>query len=115
VTGGRRSGLCARAPVALNASRSAAAAKRRKQFMERVAVGRGRGKGKRTENSEWRREKEERNGRSHEEPNDVAYWLSRSADERFAAIELMRQINYAYDPLADRIPRLLEVVEGQRG
>lgn len=50
-----------------------------------------------------------------EEPNDVAHWLSRPADERFAAIEMMRQINYAYDPIADRIPRLLEVVEDQRG
>ena len=53
-------------------------------------------------------------GRLGEEQNDVAYWVSRPADERFAAIELMRQVNYAYDPITDRIPRLLEVVEGTR-
>ncbi len=46
-----------------------------------------------------------------EEPSDLAYWLSRPANERWAAIELMRQINYKYDPVADRIPRVLEVVK----
>ncbi len=45
------------------------------------------------------------------EPDDTAFWLMRPARERIAAIELMRQINYAYDPVADRIPRLLEVIE----
>lgn len=46
-----------------------------------------------------------------EEPSDLSYWLSRPAGERWAAIELMRQINYKYDPVADRIPRVLEVVK----
>ena len=50
-----------------------------------------------------------------EEPNDLAYWLSRPAGERVAAIELMRQINYKYDPVADRIPRVLEVVQNPWG
>ncbi len=46
-----------------------------------------------------------------EEPSDLAYWLSRPVGERLAAIELMRQINYKYDPITDRIPRVLEVVK----
>ena len=46
-----------------------------------------------------------------EEPKDLKYWFSWSAAERLAAIELMRQINYKYDPVADRIPRVLEVVQ----
>jgi hypothetical protein len=39
------------------------------------------------------------------------YWLSKSPEERFAALEFMRQINYDYDPDTERIPRILEVVE----
>ena len=46
-----------------------------------------------------------------EKPNDRAYWLSRPPQERFAAMELMRQINYDYDPVTDRIQRVLEVVQ----
>ena len=45
------------------------------------------------------------------EEDDKRYWLSKSPDERLEAMELMRQINYDYDPVTDRIPRLLEVVE----
>lgn len=50
-------------------------------------------------------------GSLDEEPDDLAYWLSKTPDERLAAMELMRQINYDYDPVADRIPRVLEIVE----
>jgi len=46
-----------------------------------------------------------------EEPNDAAYWLAKSPAERWAAMELMRQINYDYDPVTDRIPRVLDVAE----
>lgn len=49
-----------------------------------------------------------------EEPKDMMYWLSRPVGERLAAIELMRQINYRYDPVADRISRVLEVVQKER-
>ena len=45
------------------------------------------------------------------EPDDLDFWLERSVNERIAAIELMRQINYQYDPIADRIPRVLDIVE----
>ena len=50
-------------------------------------------------------------GSLDEEPDDLAYWLSKTPGERLAAMELMRQINYDYDPVTDRIPRVLEVIE----
>ena len=53
-------------------------------------------------------------GTRGEEPDDRAYWLSRPPGERFAAMELMRQINYDYDPITDRIQRVLEVVQRPR-
>jgi len=46
-----------------------------------------------------------------DETDDLDYWLARTPDERLAAMELMRQINYDYDPIADRVSRVLEVVE----
>ena len=42
---------------------------------------------------------------------DKAYWRSKSPQERMAALELMRQINYDYDPVTDRLQRVLEVAE----
>ena len=50
-------------------------------------------------------------GSLDKEPDDLAYWLSKTPDERLAAMELMHQINYDYDPVTDRIPRVLEIVE----
>jgi hypothetical protein len=45
------------------------------------------------------------------EQNDREYWLSKTPEERFEAIEIMRQINYGYDPTTERLQRVLEVVE----
>ena len=42
---------------------------------------------------------------------DKAYWHSKSPQERMAALELMRQINYGYDPTTERLQRVLEIVE----
>jgi len=42
---------------------------------------------------------------------DKAYWLSKSPQERLHALEVMRQINYAYDPATDSIQRTIEVVK----
>ena len=42
---------------------------------------------------------------------DKAYWHSKSPQERLEALELMRQINYDYDPVTDRLQRVLEVAE----
>ncbi|MDE0019114.1 MAG: hypothetical protein OXU51_23235 [Candidatus Poribacteria bacterium] len=46
---------------------------------------------------------------------DKAYWHSKSPQERMAALELMRQINYGYDPTTERIQRVLEVAELTQG
>ena len=42
---------------------------------------------------------------------DKAYWHSKTPQERLEALELMRQINYGYDPVTDRLQSVLEVVE----
>lgn len=47
----------------------------------------------------------------HDEPDEKAYWLSKTPQERLAALELMRQIMFGYDPVTDRMERVLEVVE----
>ena len=50
---------------------------------------------------------------SFEEADEVdkAYWHSKTPQERMAALELMRQINYGYDPTTERLQRVLEVAE----
>ena len=45
------------------------------------------------------------------EQDDLAYWRSRTPDERLAALELSRQIAYGYDPSARGLSRFFEVVE----
>ncbi len=42
---------------------------------------------------------------------DAEYWRSQTPGERFAALELSRQINYGYDPTARGLSRFFEVVE----
>ena len=42
---------------------------------------------------------------------DKAYWHSKTPQERMAALELMRQINYGYYPATERVQRVLEIVE----
>jgi hypothetical protein len=44
------------------------------------------------------------------EQSDLAYWRSRTPDERLAALELSRQIAYGYDPSARGLSRFFEVV-----
>lgn len=43
--------------------------------------------------------------------NDRAYWLSKTPEERFEALELLRQIAYGYEPAAARLQRVLEVTK----
>ncbi len=45
------------------------------------------------------------------EEADVAYWRSRTPDERLEALELSRQITYGYDPTARRLSRFFEVAQ----
>ena len=42
---------------------------------------------------------------------DKTYWHSKSPQERLEALELMRQINYGYNPITERLQRVLEVDE----
>ena len=44
-----------------------------------------------------------------EESDKKEYWHSKTPYERLAAVELMRQINYGYDPTTTRLQRVLEV------
>ena len=45
------------------------------------------------------------------EAADLAWWRSRTPDERLEALELSRQIAYGYDPAARGLSRFFEVVE----
>jgi hypothetical protein len=47
--------------------------------------------------------------------DDRVFWRSRSTAERLEAIELMRQVNYGYDPITARLQRVLTVAERERG
>ena len=42
---------------------------------------------------------------------DVEYWRKQPIARRLEAIERLRQISYGYDPVADRLPRRLEIVK----
>ena len=46
-----------------------------------------------------------------EKSGDKEYWLSKTPQERLEALELMRQINYGYDPTTARLQRVLEIAE----
>lgn len=46
-----------------------------------------------------------------QEINDLAYWMSRSPEERFEAIEWLRRINYGEDATTARLQRFFEFAE----
>jgi hypothetical protein len=46
-----------------------------------------------------------------EASDEKRYWLSKTPYERLAAIELMRQIVYGYDPSSDRLLRVFAVAQ----
>jgi hypothetical protein len=54
-------------------------------------------------------------GTLEDEGRDRLFWLSKTPAERFAAVELMRQIVYGYDPATLRFQRVLEVLERKPG
>jgi len=43
-----------------------------------------------------------------EEPDDRAYWLSKTPQERLAAVEFLRQVMFGYDPTTERLQRIIE-------
>jgi len=46
-----------------------------------------------------------------DESDEKAYWLSRTARERWQAIELIRQVVYGYTLPSARLQRVLEVAQ----
>ena len=46
-----------------------------------------------------------------EDRSEKAHWASKSPQERMEALELLRQINYGYDPATTRLQRVFEVAE----
>ena len=44
-----------------------------------------------------------------DEGDDREFWWSKTPDERLLALELMRQSMFGYDPLTDRVQRVLTV------
>lgn len=47
----------------------------------------------------------------HEDGNDLAYWLTRSPQERIHALEYMRHMVHGVDQANDRIQRFFEIVD----
>ena len=46
-----------------------------------------------------------------DDPDEVAYWQLKTPQERLAALELMRQIVYDYDPATCRLQRVLTITQ----
>jgi hypothetical protein len=46
-----------------------------------------------------------------DEPDEKAYWMTKTPQERLEVVELLRQLNYGYDPATARLQRVLAVVE----
>jgi hypothetical protein len=46
-----------------------------------------------------------------DESGDREFWLSKTPQERLVAMELLRAINYGYDPLSARLQRVLSVAQ----
>lgn len=50
-----------------------------------------------------------------DQPDEKAYWLSKTPRERLQAVELMRQVVYGYQPASDRLQRFFEVAQLEAG
>ena len=46
-----------------------------------------------------------------DDSGDREFWLSKTPEERLAAMELLRAVNYGYDPLSARLQRVLSVTQ----
>lgn len=46
-----------------------------------------------------------------DESDEKAYWQTKTPQERLAALELLRQIMYGYDPVTTRVERVIEFVD----
>jgi hypothetical protein len=45
------------------------------------------------------------------ESDEKEFWRTQPPTARLEALELMRQVMYGYDPISDRIERVLEVIK----
>jgi hypothetical protein len=43
--------------------------------------------------------------------DDKEFWRTQSTTARLQALEFMRQVMYRYDPITDRVERVLEVIK----
>jgi hypothetical protein len=50
-------------------------------------------------------------GSFENEPDDLAYWLARSPEDRLEAIEFLRQQFFAYGEARQELRRFLEIAE----
>lgn len=44
-----------------------------------------------------------------DESDEKEFWLSKTPEERLEAMELLRQLNYGYDPASARLQRIFTV------
>ena len=42
---------------------------------------------------------------------DIKFWKSKTPSERLEAIEIMRQINFNYDPTTERLQRFFTIAQ----
>jgi hypothetical protein len=46
-----------------------------------------------------------------DESDEKEYWQTRTPQERLGTVEMLRQLNYGYDPTTARLQRVLTVAE----
>lgn len=46
-----------------------------------------------------------------EESDEKEYWQTKTPQERLETVELLRQLNYGYDPATTRLQRVLAIAE----
>ena len=46
-----------------------------------------------------------------DESDEVAYWLTKTPQERLRGVELMRRVIYGYEPSSARLQRVLTVAQ----
>jgi hypothetical protein len=49
-----------------------------------------------------------------EDSDEKSYWQSKTPQERLETVELLRQLNYGYDPATAGLQRVLTIAELER-
>lgn len=50
----------------------------------------------------------------HDRSDENEYWHQQTPEARLAALELMRQVMYGYDPSTERLQRFLTVTQREK-